>query len=1542
MNQSEEICKIIRTVHCEIEEDSLDAQEAAIIALQQYLKKHASILFPSFIYPLVGDIFTYYWREVLPQRHILNEAAFSAIRKNLDSLRHTLHLNEWIARKLEKKFEAFFLQVKEKMFDSVEELAAVFLSIVTWQAERSGKTDCSIRTKSLQQSYRSIRNSPFNSKHVVPFFEDLIDRLLSDPLRAQFLRMEDLFWEQLFTLIEMKVVLVDTRNETAVLSPLIVESALHDRGVDMIQAKNIIDEEMKFSFDNAVHAARIFLEKHFPEVIHHQFIRVECHFQDLIASYQDTSASLMIAVKIIGDLLDLEIDPAAVISGAVDERGNVFPVKHIPQKIHAVERYPNLQRFLLPHKSPSARNTHLEVLPVRTLTEAVERYYGRQQLRNLRHQDDWGDAPEIPVFFGREEELHSLEQWIVQERCRLIAIVGLRGIGKTGLSIQFRKGGIGKTDLSLTLAHNIQHEFDFVIWRSLRNAPPLDYILADLIRFLSKQRDTELPDNKDEQISKLLAYLQKHRCFVILDNVETILQGGEVSHERTADTLAKHYREGFEGYGEFFKRIGEVPHQSCLLLTSREKPREVILLAGEERPVRLLELEGLHESAVRELFNEIGHYSGTKEDWKALIEGYNGNPLALELAARYIRDKFEGNIAKFLQTQSLAFDNLYNLLDWHFGRLTEREKEMVYWLAINRESVSEEVLQDDLVSQESKKLISNTLQTLSQRLPIEKSEIGVTLQPVLIEYLTRQLIEQVGEELLTGNIKLLNSHALIKALAKDYVRESQIRLILKPILSWSPIHLKEDITQILARLNEETLQQPGHYIGENVRNLLKPFRQKVDEILGSQENLDEQLQNILSVLQKKSPRKPGYAGGNIFNLLCHLKDHEMKGEKYDFSNLAVWQAYFQGVRVQNINFAFSDLAKCTFTQTFGNILSVALSFDGKYLLTGDASGSICIWQFINNTQFKQYQAFRGHTNWTRSVAFSPDGKLMASSSDDLTVKIWNIHTEECVHVLPKQLDRVRTLAFSPNGRIMASGGDDHAIRLWDVYSGKCLCMFQGHFDRIRSITMSPDGQIIISGSEDQTVKIWDISTGECIRTLKESTNKIRTIAFNSDRRILVTGGEDHIIRIWNTETGENLHSLQGHSNRIWSVAISYNGEIAASAGDDKMIRIWDVSTGQCLQTLQGHTNRIWSIAFGTDGNVLISGSDDQTIRIWRVDSGQCLNVLQGHASGLLPICFKPDGKILVSGGDEDTIKIWDVYTGKYLKTLKGHTDRLWSMAFSLDGKVLASGSDDQTVKIWDIATGQCLKTFYGHRFRVGTVDFSSDGNFLASGSDDQTIKIWVMSTQECFKTLKGHSKKVSALTLNFGSNILASGSADKTIRLWDVRTGQCLKILREHSAPILSIKFHPNGKFLASGSEDGLIMVWNVKTLECLHVFEGHSDCVWSIDFSPDGQTLASGSEDRTLRLWNIHNKDHCRILQETPHRVWSIAFSPDSKTIVTSHGTAGINLWDVRTGKCLKVFKSPKPYEDMDITGVTGLTEAQKANLKTLGATEKIKEMIK
>ncbi|AFY47591.1 WD40 repeat-containing protein [Nostoc sp. PCC 7524] len=1078
---------------------------------------------------------------------------------------------------------------------------------------------------------------------------------------------------------------------------------------------------------------------------------------------------------------------------------------------------------------------------------------------------DWSAAPDVSIFYGRETELNTVKSWVVQEKCRLVTLLGM--------------GGIGKTTLALKLAKEIIPSFNYVIWRSLRNTPPVEDILAELIQFLSGQQETNLPTDLDGRMARLLKCVRTSRCLLILDNVESILQAGD----RTG-----RYRTGYEGYGQLFQCLADTSHQSCLILTSREKPQGLAKLEGELLPVRYLQLTGLLDTPGRELFQLKGKFTATDTEWQTLISRYGGNPLALKIVASSIREMFDGNISQFLQISqpgTFIFDDIRDLLDQQFHRLTQLEQEIMYWLAINREPVALSQLQADFVAHIPPREIIESLSSLQRRSFIEKGNTGFTQQPVVMEYVTLQLINCVCQEIVNQQIVLFNSHALMKAQAKDYVRETQISLIVQPII------------------DELTIQ------------------------LGSWENISIYLNQILSQLRDQPSQETGYAGGNILNLLHHAQV-DITG--YDFSGLSVWQAYLQGVNLHSVNFAGADLSSCVFTETLGNILSAAFSPDGQMLATCDTDCHVRLWEV--NTG-KLLLICQGHTNWVRCVVFSPDGQILASCGADKTVKLWSVRDGVCIKTLTGHEHETFAVAFSPDSQTLASASGDRTIKLWDIPDGQCWQTLTGHQDWVRCVAFSPDGQTLASGSADHTIKLWKIPDGQCWHTLDTHQGGVRSVAFSPHEGILASGSSDRTIKFWDYSTGKCLKTYTGHTNGVYSVAFSPQDKTLISGSGDHTVKLWDTQTHTCIKTLHGHTNEVCSVAFSPDGKTLVCVSLDQTVRLWDAHTGQCWKTWYGNTDWALPVAFSSDGQLLASGSNDKTLKLWDWQTGECIKTLSGHTDFIYGIAFSPDSQTLATGSTDSSVRLWQVSTGQCCQILQGHKDWIDAVAYHPQGKIIASGSADCTVKLWDESTGQCLHTLTGHTEKILGIAFSPNGEMLASASADETVKLWDCHTNNCIQTIHAHNARIYAVVFEPTGKTCATASTDQTIKLWDIFTCKCLKTLTGHSNWVFAIAFSPDGNTLASAAHDQTVRIWDIKTGKCLHICDGHTHLVSGIAFSPDGQYIASGSQDQTVRIWNANTGECVRLLRAKRLYEGMNIAGVRGLTAATVLTLQALGA---------
>jgi WD40 repeat protein/transcriptional regulator with XRE-family HTH domain len=1082
------------------------------------------------------------------------------------------------------------------------------------------------------------------------------------------------------------------------------------------------------------------------------------------------------------------------------------------------------------------------------------------------------------TFYGRHDETTTLTQWVLDDCCQVLSVLGL--------------GGIGKTTLVQKVIAQFQSKFEIVIWRSLRQSPPLEELLSAILKSIFPEPDITLPDSTSEMIVNLLQCLRNMRCLIVLDDMESIFVGSDT--KEGVHLRAGYCRQGYEDYGELIRQLGESAHQSCLLLTSREKPKEIAALEDEKGPVRSLILRGLDSTSAQPLL-ENRKLTGTTTEFNRLITVYDGNPLSLKIVASTIQDLFASNIAGFLAAGTIFFGHVGQLLDEQFNRLSSLEQDIMFWLAIHQEPISHAELADNITTLISRRELLEALTSLGRRSLIETDNTLVSQQSVVMEYTLERLVAQICREIVTGEPVLLNSHALLKASAKDYIRESQIRLILEPVLSQLTTHFKA-IRYIVA-----------------------------------------QCQQIIEHLQQSTSPASGYTTGNLINLLCQLQV-DLTG--YNFSHLSVWQAYLCHTNLHQVNFSHTDLNGTSFKAAFGGILTLDLSTDGTLLVTGGTDGAVRLWRIADG---KLLWISRGHNHWVFSLSFSPDQTKIISGSPDATLRVWDVKTGEQLNLWRNTEDEVTTLDCSLEN-ILVVGGSAPQATLIDLETGKYLRSFQGHGgSRILAVAFSPDGRTVLTGSTDHTLKLWEVETGNCLYTFVGHTDGVRSVTFSPDGKMIASGSIDCTIKLWQIDGGECWQTLTAHQRMIQALAFSPDGLLLTSASLDCTLRVWQVESGQCTQVLKGHTKPVWSIAYCPDGKTIISGGDDHAVKFWDIDTGQCLKTWQGNSNAITSIAFPTRAidrdrptYLLASGSEDRNIRLWDIESGKCYRTLVGHKGRVVSLQYSSDRQTLLSGSWDGSAKLWNINTGDCIATFYGHTLLIWCVAFSPDSQIIATASDDGTIRLWE-SDGRCLQVLAEHQGAVHTIAFSPDAQVLASGGIDGALRLWAISEGKAASatILAAENSPIRTLTFSADGNYLISTSKEPTIKLWNLKTGQCEKMLKGHRETVWTIDMSSDGSQLASGGEDRTIKLWELASGTCLKTLMGHRNLVVSVSFHPEQPLLVSGCLDETIKIWDIQTGACLNTLHVERPYEDMNITGVTGLSEAQKETLKTLGAIE-------
>lgn len=542
----------------------------------------------------------------------------------------------------------------------------------------------------------------------------------------------------------------------------------------------------------------------------------------------------------------------------------------------------------------------------------------------------------------------------------------------------------------------------------------------------------------------------------------------------------------------------------------------------------------------------------------------------------------------------------------------------------------------------------------------------------------------------------------------------------------------------------------------------------------------------------------------------------------------------------------------------GSDRTVAFSADGKQLAVASGIG---IWIYDAATAREVDLLNGGQPTLVRSVAYSPDGTLIAAGTRDGTVQLWEVNRGRLLVPLrlPSSWREVDALAFSPDGRIVASGSHDE-IQLWDVENQRHLKTLKGHKGRIFSLAFSPDGKTLASGAEDHTVILWESATGNNIATFQHSSEVFSVaISPNGESLAAVAGNS---VNVWNVSTKKKVATLKD-SKRVSVAIYSLDGTNLVS-GENGRATLWDVKTRKKVATFK-HKGWIGSVAYSPDGSMLATaavgrfGGSYGTVKLWEVSTGASATSIQGHANVNSAVAISPDGSTLAMGHWKGTIKLWEARTGQHISSLPNES--AYALAYSRDGNTLALGKHEGAVKLIDAKSGRRVAMLRGHKGHVDSVVFSLDGTMLAAGarggenSSSGTVKVWEFPpkaldivAQRSLNTFHVPSGGGIHLAFSPDGQTLAVGS-DEGVNLLDVDTGENVATPQQSFSPVVA--FSPDGRLLASNSPDG-IRLWDVsmrKTVMTLHSGEWSSGS--PVAFSPDGDTIIAGTSSGKIILWD-------------------------------------------------------------------------------------------
>jgi WD40 repeat protein len=592
-----------------------------------------------------------------------------------------------------------------------------------------------------------------------------------------------------------------------------------------------------------------------------------------------------------------------------------------------------------------------------------------------------------------------------------------------------------------------------------------------------------------------------------------------------------------------------------------------------------------------------------------------------------------------------------------------------------------------------------------------------------------------------------------------------------------------------------------------------------------------------------------------------------------------------------------------------------------------------LWRILHNEQL----TLNGHSGKISCVAISPDGKIVATGSEDHLAKLWDASTGKLLWTLEGHGEAISSVAFAPDGKTLATGSADQTMRLWDAATGSEIKSRLRQFSSpVRSIAFAPnglravglDGSVEVVLEDGSTMMILDKMTP----TQKEHKKPVLSVAFSPDGTKLVSRDADGTVKLWNVRTSQEEREFS-KSEGILSVAFSPDGKTIATGTEKGFVRLRDAESGKeiaCLARLGDASEKLTDICNSSNddfytpppilsltfsGNdTLISGNANAAVELWKISTREETQVLKGHSNEILSVAVSPDGKTVVTGSADATaklwntseqpqnhtaVKLWDI--SEQLQAILLKVPKVSSIAFfpGKEDKLLVDGRTDGSIVLWDMDSRRTLQVLNGSAAGIQAVAVATDRT-IATWSTDNTVRLWRSNTdgkhQYALKTSTPINIEGNVTSVAFSRNgkLLATGSSDGTVKLWDTSTGaESAPLSSNHSGTIWSVAFSSDGKMLATAGADHNIMLWDTKTGENLRTLRGHSNEVLNIAFSPDGKLLASGSSDKTAKLWDIDTGKELRTLSGHTSVVQFVAFSPDGKRLADHDYDTSVKLWD-------------------------------------------------
>lgn len=579
--------------------------------------------------------------------------------------------------------------------------------------------------------------------------------------------------------------------------------------------------------------------------------------------------------------------------------------------------------------------------------------------------------------------------------------------------------------------------------------------------------------------------------------------------------------------------------------------------------------------------------------------------------------------------------------------------------------------------------------------------------------------------------------------------------------------------------------------------------------------------------------------------------------------------------------SFGNPFQISFLKHYGTVSAAAFSPDGRLVVTGSQDQMARVWDAKSGQQTCQME----HAGEVTSVAFSPDGRWVLTGSEDLTARVWDAESGQQVSFLTHE-GAVTSVAFGPRGRWVISGSRDQTARVWEARSGQQVSRLE-HDGWVTSVAFGPDGTFALTGSLDGEARIWEAKSGRRVHRLRHD-KEVSSVAFSQDGRYVLTGSWDGTARVWNVQDGQEISRMQ-HRGRVNSVAFDPSGMYVLTGSAERKARVWEAQSGMEVSQFE-HGGLVSSVTFSPDGRYALTGSQDGTARVWNPQSGQQVSRLE-HGEWVLSAAFSPDGCCVLTAGLDEYVRIWETSGRQGVLALR-QDSAVTSVAFSPDSHYVLTGGLDRTARVWEARTGHIVSLLQ-HQGEVTAVAFSPNGSWVLTASKDHTARVWETRTGQPVSLLQ-HDGAVTSAAFSPDGRWVLTGSRDSTARLWEAKTARPLLRLH-HDGAVTAVAFSPGGRWVLTGSEDRTARVWDPESGECLSRMEPDG-AVTSVAFSPDGRYVLTRIWGWAARVWETRTGQLISSLQHEG-LVNSVAFSPDGRYVLTGSWDRTARVWEAQTG---------------------------------------------